>query len=211
MVGCGLLGNCLGRCGVRAGGCVKWRFPRIWFRCPCNVATYCGVCLRNRAEVSPEQVEKFPTLIAFVHMERSGDPAVSFKKAMRLDVQGMAAVLRGTAGAVAMFVMGPTGRRVVGMEATCVSGVVAGMSMLHRPQEGYLCPVRETRNWCMTSTVMIINMKVQPLSMRAPIEISDPYVRDGKMCARRAATGRMGRRRIPSSVDSIYAVLGGAR
>ena len=122
---------------------------------------------------------------------------------MQLAVQGLVVVLRGAAEVVVIFVMVETGRRVEGMEAAVAAGTVAGMSMHHRPQEGSLRPVMETRPWLITSTVVLSKITLQPLTVRAPTYIRDPDVRNGKICTRLAATGRLGRGRIPLCVDYI--------
>ena len=167
------------------------------------MTTDCGGCLRTRAEVSPRQVTKYLASIAFVHVSRAGNSAVAYTKAMPLAVQGLVEVLCGVSGAVLMFAVGATGRHVAGIATECAAGDVAGMSTRHRPQERSLCPVRATRPWSTTRTVMLMNIKVDPLSMRAPTDISDPDVRDGKISARPAATGRLERGWIPSCVYII--------
>ena len=48
----------------------------------------------------------------------------------------------------------------------------------------------------MTMTVVMSNIKVQPMSVRAPIDIRDSDIRYGKMCAQRDAGRRLGRKRI---------------
>ena len=74
------------------------------------MATDFGGCLWTRTEVIPGQVVKYPAPIAFVHMERAVNPEAAFKKAMRLAMQGLVAVLHGASGAVAIFVMEATGQ-----------------------------------------------------------------------------------------------------
>ena len=55
------------------------------------------------------------------------------------------AVLRGESGAVEMFTVGVTGRCAAGMTAMCAYGDVAGMLTYHRPQEGSMYLVSETK------------------------------------------------------------------
>ena len=51
--------------------------------------------------------------------------------------------------------------------------------------------------WCMTRTVVLRNMTVQLLSLREPLDISDPDVRDGNICSRQSEAGRLGRGESP--------------
>ena len=57
--------------------------------------------------------------------------------------------------------------------------------------------VRETRHWYMTRTVVLSNMVVQLLSVRALAYIRDMDVRDGKVCSWQAVVSSLGRERIP--------------
>ena len=77
---------------------------------------------------------KYPAPIAFVHFDRSGDPAAVCKRVMGLDVQKLVEVLCGAEGSVVIFVMEATGQNAAGTAAAGVDGAVAGMTMHHKPQ-----------------------------------------------------------------------------
>ena len=160
--------------------------------------TDCGGFLQTRSKDSPGQVEKYPESVAFFCVERAGDPAVGCKKEMWLSVQEILTVLHGAAGAVAMFVMGTTERRVEVTAAAGAAGSVMGMLTHQRLQEGSMRPVRVTQPWCMTKTVVLRNMPVQPLSVIYPKGIRDLDVMYDKMCYIWAATGRLVRGGSPN-------------
>ena len=132
---------------------------------------------------------KYPAPIAFVHFDRSGDPAAVCKRVMGLDVQKLVEVLCGAEGSVVIFVMEATGQNAAGTAAAGVDGAVAGMTMHHKPQEGYLIPVSTMWPWFMKRMIVIMKVIVQPLSVRVSMDIWDPDGRYGKMCDRRAAAG----------------------
>ena len=62
-------------------------------------------------------------------------------------------------------------------------------------------PVRTVCPWRWMVTVVVSKMAVQSLSQSCPMEMRDPDVRVGKMCAVQASSGRKGMWRLAVWLD----------
>ena len=78
---------------------------------------------------------------------------------------------------------------------------VVGRSRHHRRVAGDRVPVRTVFPWRWMVTVVASKKAVQSLSQSCPMEVGDPDVRVGKMCAVHASSGRKGMWRLAVWLD----------
>ena len=94
---------------------------------------------------------------------------------------------------------------VVAVHVCCAMGApkksVVGGSRHRRRVAGVHVPVRTVWPWRWMVTVVASKNAVQSLSQSCPMEIRDPDVRVGKMCAVQASSGRKGIWRLAVWLD----------
>ena len=78
---------------------------------------------------------------------------------------------------------------------------MVGRSRHHGRVAGNHVPVRTVWPWSWMVTVVASKKAVQSLSQSCPMELRDPDVRVGKMCAVQASSGRKGMWRLAVWLD----------